>query len=76
MIIIPEMEIRDLIDLFPRYADKRVNTSGESFFLNGEQFMLCKTFDIHSALVLRRRGKNTAEIFSWQTHGLKKKYAF
>lgn len=52
MIIIPEMEIRDLKDLFPRYADRQVNTSGEGFFLNGEQFMLCKTFDIDSALFL------------------------
>lgn len=46
------MEVRDLIVLFPRHTDKQVNTSGEAFFLNGEQFMLCENFDMHSALLL------------------------
>lgn len=54
MIFIPEMEIRDLIFLFPKHTGKQVNKYIWRVFLPKwkKQFILCKTFDMHSALFL------------------------
>lgn len=39
-------------------------------------FCFLALYDCERNSVLWRRGETTAEIFSWQIHGLEKKYAF